>query len=82
MKKKILKKTMATMLSGVCVVSGVVIPTDTTYAGAGLGYWPEDLPVPNQYYYQNESLQPYGCLLYTSCERTVIYNKVHGNGRL
>ena len=56
MKKKILKKTMATMLSGVCVVSGVVIPTDTTYAGAGLGYWPEDLPVPNQYYYQNESL--------------------------
>ena len=63
MKKKILKKTMATMLSGVCVVSGVVIPTDTTYAGAGLGYWPEDLPVPNQYYYQNESLQPYGTCL-------------------
>lgn len=63
MKKKNLKKTMATMLSGACIVSGVVVPTDTAYAGAGLGYWPEDLPVPNQYYYQNESLQPYGTCL-------------------
>ena len=63
MKKKSFKKAMATMLSGVCIVSGIVVPTDTTYASAALGYWPEDLPIPNQFYYQNESLQPYGTCL-------------------
>ena len=60
-KKEIFKKTMATMLSGVCIVSGITMPTETVHAG--LGYWPEDLPVPNQFYYQNESLQPYGTCL-------------------
>lgn len=49
------------MLSGVCIVSGITMPTETVHAG--LGYWPEDLPVPNQFYYQNESLQPYGTCL-------------------
>ena len=61
MKKKILKKTMATMLSGACAVSGIAMSTETVHAG--LGYWPENLPVPNQFYYQNESLQPYGTCL-------------------
>lgn len=32
-------------------------------ASAGAGYWPENLPIPNQYYYQKESLQPYGTCL-------------------
>ena len=29
-------------------------------AGAALGYWPEPLDIPNQFYYENETLQPYG----------------------
>lgn len=33
-------------------------------AGATLGYWPEPLAIPNQFYYENETLQPYGtCFL-------------------
>lgn len=63
MKKKSLKKTVAVMLSGVCLASGVAVPADTVQASAGLGYWPENLPIPNQYYYQKESLQPYGTCL-------------------
>lgn len=55
MKKKSLKKTVAVMLSGVCLASGVAVPADTVQASAGLGYWPENLPIPNQYYYQKES---------------------------
>lgn len=33
-------------------------------AGAVLGYWPDPLEIPNQFYYENETLQPYGsCFL-------------------
>lgn len=28
--------------------------------GATLGYWPEPLEIPNEYYYENQTLQPYG----------------------
>ena len=34
-KKEIFKKTMATMLSGVCIVSGITMPTETVHAGLG-----------------------------------------------
>lgn len=39
-------------------VAGVTKPVSA--AGATLGYWPEPLEISNEYYYQNQTLQPYG----------------------
>lgn len=56
MKSKIFKKVMSGVLSGAMVLT---LFSDTTVFAA-LGYWPEDLPISNEYYYENETLQPYG----------------------
>lgn len=37
-----------------------VVNKPASAAGAVLGYWPEPLEIPNEYYYENETLQPYG----------------------
>ena len=60
--KHMKKRILACLLAGALTVStfataGAPI---ASAAGATLGYWPEPLPVSNQFYYQNESLQPYG----------------------
>ena len=44
------------MLAG--TFAGVTKPASA--AGATLGYWPEPLEIPNEYYYENQTLQPYG----------------------
>ena len=59
-KKKRLKK----LLSVLCAAS-MVVPSyggmgKVEAAGATLGYWPEPLEISNEYYYRNETLQPYG----------------------
>ena len=46
----------AAMLAG--TFAGVTKPASA--AGATLGYWPEPLEIPNEYYYENQTLQPYG----------------------
>jgi len=57
MKKNVIKKTIACALSGVTVFSTVMFTGQPVHA---LDYWPEPLPISNEYYYGNETLQPYG----------------------
>ena len=58
LKKRILASLLAGALTaGTFATAGA--PTASA-AGATLGYWPSPLAIPNQFYYQNESLQPYG----------------------
>ena len=56
------KRILACLLAGALTVSSFATAGApiASAAGATLGYWPEPLPVGNQWYYQNESLQPYG----------------------
>ena len=61
MKKSFFKRIVssvcaAAMLAG--TFAGVTKPASA--AGATLGYWPEPLEIPNEYYYENQTLQPYG----------------------
>ena len=53
------KRIIACLLAGLMSVSSLSVISPSVSA-AGLGYWPEPLPMGNQWYYQNESLQPYG----------------------
>ena len=60
--KHMKKRILACLLAGALTVSTFATAGApvASAAGATLGYWPEPLPVANQFYYQNESLQPYG----------------------
>ena len=59
--KHLSKRILACLLAGALTVSSFAVAAPmASAAGATLGYWPEPLPVGNQWYYQNESLQPYG----------------------
>ena len=60
--KHMKKRILACLLAGALTVSSFATAGApiASAAGATLGYWPEPLPVGNQWYYQNESLQPYG----------------------
>ncbi len=57
--KHMKKRIIACLLAGLMSVSSLSVISPSVSA-AGLGYWPEPLPMGNQWYYQNESLQPYG----------------------
>ena len=60
--KNLKKRILASLLAGALTVGTFATagaPTASA-AGATLGYWPSPLAIPNQFYYQNESLQPYG----------------------
>jgi endo-beta-N-acetylglucosaminidase D len=58
MKKNVIKKAMYGVLFGASVFSTVMFNDQPVHAN--LGYWPEPLPISNEYYYENETLQPYG----------------------
>jgi endo-beta-N-acetylglucosaminidase D len=57
MKKNVIKKAMC-VLASVSVLSTVMFTDKPVHAN--LGYWPEPLPISNEYYHENETLQPYG----------------------
>ena len=60
--KNLKKRILASLLAG-ALTAGTFATAGApavSAAGSTLGYWPEPLAVPNQFYYQNESLQPYG----------------------
>ncbi|WP_339319161.1 S-layer homology domain-containing protein [Paenibacillus sp. FSL R10-2734] len=61
MKKKMISKTMCCVL-GASMLSSVLFVGQPVHAA--LGYFPEPLPISNEYYYQNETLQPYGASLH------------------
>ena len=65
MKKTFLRKAVSVVCAATVSVSSFVGLSSTVSAsGAVLGYWPEPLEIPNQFYYENETLQPYGsCFL-------------------
>ncbi len=59
--KHLKKRILASLLAG-ALAAGTFATAGApavSAAGATLGYWPEPLPVGNQWYYQNETLQPY-----------------------
>ena len=60
--KHMKKRVLSGLLAGLISVSSLTVlaPGRVSADGATLGYWPEPLPMGNQWYYQNESLQPYG----------------------
>ena len=61
MKKSFFKRVMSSVCATAMLfgtVAGVTKPVSA--AGATLGYWPEPLEISNEYYYQNQTLQPYG----------------------
>ena len=61
--KHLSKRILACLLAGALTVSSFAVAAPmASAAGATLDYWPEPLPVgyTSIYYYQNESLQPYG----------------------
>lgn len=58
--KRVKKRILASLLAGLMAASSLSALYPTSVSAAGLGYWPKPLPVGNQWYYQNESLQPYG----------------------
>lgn len=58
--KRVKKRILASLLAGLMAASSLSALYPTSVSAAGLGYWPEPLPMGNQWYYQNESLQPYG----------------------
>ena len=61
MKKSFFKRVMSSVCAAAMLfgtVAGVTKPVSA--AGATLGYWPEPLEISNEYYYQNQTLQPYG----------------------
>lgn len=63
-KKQTAKKKRLRLLSMLCAAS-IIVPQysgvgKVEAAGATLGYWPEPLEISNEYYYRNETLQPYG----------------------
>ena len=60
MMKHARKRILAGLLAGLIAASSLTAISPMTVSASGLGYWPESIPVPNQFYYQNESLQPYG----------------------
>ena len=62
MKIKAFKRMSALALSAL-MLAGTMTFTTKEVKAAGLGYWPEDLPIPNYWYYKNETLQPYGTCL-------------------
>lgn len=58
---KLLKRAVSALCAAALLAgtfAGVTKPVSA--AGAVLGYWPEPLEIPNEYYYENETLQPYG----------------------
>lgn len=57
MKKPLIKKALSCVLVG-STLSTVLITGQPVQAA--LGYWPEPLPISNEYYLHNETLQPYG----------------------
>ena len=58
--KHMKKRILSGLLAGLVSVSSLAVLAPSSVSAAGLGYWPEPLPMGNQWYYQNESLQPYG----------------------
>ena len=65
LKLSFLKKT-ASLVCVLALIAGCFagLSFNVSAAGATLGYWPEPLAIPNQFYYENETLQPYGtCFL-------------------
>lgn len=65
MKKTFFRKAVSVVCAATVSVSSFVgLSATVSAAGAVLGYWPEPLEIPNQFYYENETLQPYGsCFL-------------------
>ncbi len=61
LKLSFLKKT-ASLVCVLALIAGCFagLSFNVSAAGAALGYWPEPLDIPNQFYYENETLQPYG----------------------
>ena len=51
--KHMKKRIIACLLAGLMSVSSLSVISPSVSA-AGLGYWPEPLPMGNQWYYQNE----------------------------
>ncbi len=65
LKMSFLKKA-ASLVCVLALIAGCFagLSFNVSAAGATLGYWPEPLEIPNQFYYENETLQPYGsCFL-------------------
>ncbi len=58
--KHLKKRILSGLMAGLVSVSSLAVLAPSRVSAAGLGYWPEPLPMGNQWYYQNESLQPYG----------------------
>ena len=59
-------KRATSLLCAIALLAGCFagVTVSISAAGASLGYWPEPLAIPNQFYYENETLQPYGsCFL-------------------
>ncbi|WMT41753.1 hypothetical protein RE628_04490 [Paenibacillus sp. D2_2] len=57
MKKPLIKKALSGVLVG-SILSTLMFTGQPVHAA--LGYWPQPLPISNEYYLQNETLQPYG----------------------
>ncbi len=61
MKNAFFKKTLSLVCAAAMLVGSMAgLTTGASAAGASLGYWPEPLAIPNEYYYENQTLQPYG----------------------